>query len=171
MYLLSQLGNYRTTVILIHRFRKLATEWDDIANVISKTSNVVRIQLDDDDYCLSIPQVCNNVITAYNQLNLRDRSVIIVGHSLGCMYAIQLALVDPNRFAKLLLLEPVIKDNAYLDELRTKMDVNDNVSIAKVRHYEDLPDGRTLRSSIIVRIHLNGVHISIVWLIGMSSLV
>jgi pimeloyl-ACP methyl ester carboxylesterase len=149
-------------VVFIHGFQKRYDDWDTtdrgrnigIADKISERFPVVCVQLSDEDYCKSFSDVAKEISTAISQA-LGEKRIIIVAHSLGCVYAMLLAQLDSRRFNKLLLVEPTIQSELYRQQLLEKvaLDVEDLISASKLKHFHELPS--SLPNRVVVRIHFN----------------
>jgi pimeloyl-ACP methyl ester carboxylesterase len=158
-------GKFKTTVIFIHGFRKDAETWNvtesnkviNVEKETSKKANTVLIQLEDVDYQNSVSVVAKEILCYLPYEVKYGCNVVLVTHSNGSFYAISLALQFPNIFKKLLLLDPTVPDQIYLNELLKKRDEmpDDVVASNKVKYFSELPSGFDLESNIIVRIHLN----------------
>lgn len=168
MKFITSFKGYRNTVIFIHGFRKSALTWNttesnkaiNIADIINKTANILLVQLQDEDYMKPVPQISDEILyrlpPELKEVS-KSRAMILVGHSLGTVYAIQLATRWPSHFQRLLLLEPVIPGPGYLAKLKEQAaaDPTDTVLAAKVANHDSLPNGLKLDNNTIVRIHIN----------------
>lgn len=152
-------------VLFIHGFRKNHDDWDTtehgksigIATQIAKRCTVVCAGLDDSDYCQSTLSVATEMSTQLAEPDMfgDDKKVTVVAHSNGCFYAIQLAQLDPNRFGRLLLIDPTLKSEAYRQQLleRVAADSTDVVSQRKLENFDSLPT--SVPNRVVVRIHFN----------------
>lgn len=168
MKFISSFKGFRNTVVFVHGFRKSALTWNttesdkqiNVADVIGKNANIILVQLQDEDYLKPVPQTSDEILYRLPpniKENSKSRSIILVGHSLGATYVIQLATKWPGHFQRILLLEPVIPGFGYLEKLKEQAAANpqDPVLAAKVTNHDFLPDGLKLDNNIMVRIHVN----------------
>ena len=148
----------KTTIIFIHGFLKNSSYWNltetghpiEIEAILAKTYNTVLIDLIQQDYIKSISEIANEIYIKLEQLI--KTKIILVGHSHGAFYCLRLAELYPVVFSQLILLDPTVKNDNYLNFLKSKDDI---ITQAKLKHFDDLPSGNNLKSSIIIRIHIN----------------
>lgn len=124
---------------------------------ISKFCNTIMLQVEFEDYREQANVLSEKIYSSIE--NVLNTSIIIVAHSYGAFYAIQLSQNYPKIFNKILLIDPTAKTQSYYDLLVSKIgNMNDGIlneiELCKVNNFENLPDGK-LNSKTIVRIHLN----------------
>lgn len=148
-------GGFKTVVVFIHGFRGVVTDWDHshpILDVLSRSYVVITVQLDDDDYKGSIPDVSESI---YDSLSTHlKKRMIIVAHSQGVFYAQHLA-INHREFIRLLLLDPTVNDAGYLAHLQqaTEWSEGGTVERAKLDHHHTIPRHADIPPRVIVRIH------------------
>lgn len=151
-------------VLFIHGFRKKHDDWETtshgktigIATQIAKHFTVVCAGLDDTDYCQPSMSVATEMQKQLlEQHMLGEKKITVVAHSNGCFYAMHLAQLDPNRFCRLLLIDPTLKCETYRQQLleRVAEDSTDVVSQRKLDNFESLPSA--LPNRTVVRVHFN----------------
>lgn len=165
MHLFVNLRGSKATVIFIQGFRKSHETWNVtetktkimIESTMAKQINTITIQFTDEDYVQSTTKVCEAINNSIDPITIPKTNITIVAHSQGCFYAIRLAELYPDIYTKLLLLDPVMRDAPYLEQIKGSALTAkpDSVEVAKFLLYDDLPDENCLRAKIIVRVHLN----------------
>lgn len=158
MRLTANIQEFKTTIVFIHGFRKDSTYWNTsehgytlaIESTLAKVANTVLIDLTDEDYMKDITTIADEI---YAKIDRHFQKIILVGHSHGCFYCLRLAEKHPIYYNRLLLLDPTLKNPEYHKYLQEK--ISDNVEEAKLKYFEDLPDGRDLYCTTIIWIHFN----------------
>lgn len=165
MKLIPRLQNFKATIIFIHGFRKNSSQWNYsesgnallIEETLSKIANTILIDLTDEDYIQDTTTVVEEMYRQLSSLQIITTKIILVAHSQASFYCLRLSEMYPTIFARLLLLDPSIKNQAYLNLLESKVSKNpgDIVERAKLQHFEDLPTCDHIKNSVIIRVHLN----------------
>ena len=155
----------KTTVVFIPGLRKKYTDFDitdngkiiNVAATMAKTCNTIIIALDDDDYKKSVPDVAKEMYNKIVSNDITKTKMIIVTHSYGFFYAVQLAEIDGSMFNKLLLIDPPAKTDRLLSRLKNDamFTVENSTEYIMVKNFDLLPTGQNLKSKIIARVHLN----------------
>ena len=158
-------NNHKSTIIFFPGFRKNHNDFNItdhgkkilVESTISTTCNTILVNIDDNDYKKSVPQLAEEIYQEIVNCHMSETKLIIVAHSLGSFYALYLCETYPNIFGKILLIDPAIKSITYHTQLiaDAKNKLDDTVEYAKLKNYEYLSDGLTLHNKIIVRIHIN----------------
>jgi predicted esterase len=178
----------KTTIIFIHGFGKSYNDFNitehgkniNIEKKLSKHYNTLCVQIEYDDYKLSIPDL-SNLIYAYlfnldpellnddqsskqNQQsnkdsqsnndanNILNTKIIIVAHSYGGFIGLYLSETYFRIFKKLFLIDPSVKSDDFLKYLMTD---THELNTYKIKNFDLLPDGLSIKSSVIIRIHFN----------------
>lgn len=149
-------------VFFIHGYGKTIDDWDvtnkgkqiNIAERVSKTYNVILVQLDESDYAQSTKQIATQMHEQL-QIHVSHCKVVIVAHSSGSFYAIHLAQMDPKKYVRLLLIDPTVKSENYRKYLIEQFTNTQQLTyLQKLIHFEDLPCC-SVPSKSVVRIHCN----------------
>ena len=104
------------------------------------TYGAIHVTMDREDYLDPIDQIVK-------QLGVPN-CILVVAHSLGCLYALKIAALYPHIYNKLLLIDPVVKCPEYHEYLSKNYP-------ERLQHYNLLPDHTDIKSKIIIRIHYN----------------
>jgi pimeloyl-ACP methyl ester carboxylesterase len=155
----------------------------NIEETFRTVSTTILVIMEDVDYLISTSEFCNKMFEHINEIVSLDenRQWIVIGHSLGGLYAIKLAELYHNNIHGLLLIDPTTKCKSYqrylglqsiCPPLITTKYIDDVISIIgnrdkssgpissqindkKFLHYDSLPDGLNLSHRIRVIIHLS----------------
>jgi predicted alpha/beta hydrolase family esterase len=144
-------------VVFIHGFGKNSETFNisefgkelNIEKTIRTIAQTVLIDIEENDYLLTVPDVANTIYDKIKQF----KNIWIVAHSYGCFYAIQLAEQYHNIVKGIILLEPTVKSDQYKIYLENlpKSPVND----AKLKNFDSLPNGSNIKNKTIVQVHLS----------------
>lgn len=163
MKLIVSNSNHKQTIVFIHGFGKNYDDFNttchgkkiSIEETMKAICNTIRIQIEPDDYCESVPDICSKIFLMLDESIIKTK-ITIVAHSHGCFNAIYLAKQYPNIFNRILLLDPTVKSESYRTQLVQNCRGYDNTTIEyhKVKNFDLLPDSK-IPAKIIVRIHTN----------------
>lgn len=139
-------GEGQKAIVCIHGFRRTS---EDFVQIVTNFPKSILIDLSEEDYGQPVSLMAKEIHT---QINSLASNFICVGHYLGCFYVLSLAEQFPDVFNKLLLIEPVMKNESYLNYLQSSFDPIDQ---KKASNFETLPSGLNLKAKIVVYIHIN----------------
>lgn len=156
-------NNHKNNLLFVHGYLKDHSHWNiseynkviDIEKTLSKSCNTIILSFDYDDYEKTIMEVCDEIYYQINQYygdNISKNNIMIVSHSYGSFYSFALSNKYPKIFNKLLLIEPTLKTQIYLDYMKKK---NDSHSEWVINNFDSLPSGINIKAGVIVRIHIN----------------
>lgn len=140
--------SYKTSIIFFHGFRRSYDDFNPVQKSLSNF-NFIEVSLNDEDYIKPIPKLCEELMRSLPQ----NQKTVIIAHSQGCFYAIELAKIYPECFCKLLLIDPTSKDHEYFKLLQNS--IEDPVQKQKLENWDEIPSGLDLSFKVIVYIHLN----------------
>ena len=144
-------GNKSHTILFIHGYGKNHEDWNciNIENNLGKLYNIILVDIY--DYLLPIDNICEKI---YQQIKDKLISkIIIVSHSYGSFYAMNLCILYPIIFIKMLLIEPCIKSDDYKNYLES-MEQTDEIKY-RLKTFETLPNHLDIHNKITVRICIN----------------
>jgi hypothetical protein len=115
----------KSTIIFIHGFGKSSNNWNitekdkiiGIESEMNKSCNTVMVNLQNGDYLFNISDVCTQIYQELEESTVLKTNIIIVTHSYGSFYGLQMAHTWPKIFNKLILLDPTIKTADYYLQL------------------------------------------------------
>lgn len=101
-------------------------------------------------------QEVSNIIHNYISQTFTPKFAIIVAHSYGTFYALELVQMNRNLYNKLFLIEPTIKTQEYSKYLEEQYELSrSQITEFKLKNFDLYPSYENLSPKIIVKIHLN----------------
>lgn len=159
MKIIIENNKFKKSVLFIHGFGKTGDQWNiteygkeiGIESHIRKTHNTILITLDDNDYIRPISNVVDEIYEAVNG-SLKTK-IICVTHSYGSFFSMSLSIKYPKLFTTIIMLDPTLKTNEYLEYLKG-LEYNDKNQY-KIDNFDMYPNHLDIAKDIIVKIHLN----------------
>jgi pimeloyl-ACP methyl ester carboxylesterase len=150
-------SNSKTTVVFISGFQKSCTTWNvtergkeiNVEKTISLTYSTLLIEMEDEDYLESV----ENISLRVNEILENEEKIILIVHSYAAFYAISLAKMYKNKYNKIILIDPTVKNDDYLNYLYEKED--DIFTRYKIENFSLYPDFNNFPQNVIVYAHLN----------------
>ena len=105
-------------VVFLHGFTKTGDDWNisNIEKQISKTYQTINFTFTNEDYLLSFEETCNNIVKTIGESKL-NIVWIIVGHSIGGLYAQMLAKLYPKNIKGLVLVSSSINTKHFYERM------------------------------------------------------
>ena len=164
---LSQFGCH---IIFLHGLMKTGTSWNvsefglnlGIEEFFRKISSTTLVSFELSDYNSKSTEISNQIYSYLIETDQKMKRLIIVGHSVGGLYAMKLAELYPKLVNGLILIDIPIKSSIYLDYLKTKFNqetdlIIKNITQSQLNNFDDLPDGQSLYQNykLTISVHLN----------------
>jgi len=156
-------GHKSKSIVFVPGYRK-GNHWDvsehgrrlDILQILFASANIFVVHLDDEDYKLPIPIVTSSIL---EQLPTNLELSLVVAHSYGCFFAMDMVSQSPSRVKAVMLLDPVVKDESYRASLAVRTTEEDPNVAHKLKHWDDIPDASVFSSNskfnkVVFRVHL-----------------
>ena len=159
MQIFTYFNNFKTTILFIHGYNKSYNDFNitehnkeiGIELNVRKIRNTILVSLDKEDYLVPIIDISNKIYEAIQKL--ANTKIICVCHSYGTFYATSLAIQYPNLLSCIIMLEPTIKTNDFLEYLKTLE--QDEHNKYKIEHFGEFPNYLAIPKTIALNIHLN----------------
>lgn len=160
MKIIIENNKFKKTVLFIHGFGKTGDQWNiseynkeiNIESHLRKTHNTVLITLNEDDYIRPISDISTEIYKTIE--DLLKTKIICVTHSYGSFFAISMSIQYPKLFDVIIMLDPTLKTNKYLEYLKT-LDYSIKNQY-KIDNFDMMyPNHLDIPKNIIIKIHLN----------------
>lgn len=157
MELLIYDNKYKSTIVFIHGLGKKYDDWNisehgkkiGIESNIRKTKNTVLVSLHG-HYNRSIEEVCKEIHLLLD--TLLKTKITCVCHSFGAIYGTYLTIKQPDIFKRLILIDPSLKTNEWIEKFKT---INsDKANLYGITDFDSFPNYLDIPKSIIVRAHI-----------------
>lgn len=159
MNIIVENNKFKKTVLFIHGFGKTGNQWNiteynkeiNIESHIRKTYNTILITLHDNDYIRPISDVSVEIYKALD--DLLKTKIICVTHSYGSFFAMSMSIQYPKLFDAIVMLDPTIKTDDYLQYLKS-LEYNTKNQY-QIDNFNMYPNHLDIPKNIIIKIHLN----------------
>lgn len=160
MKIIIENNKFKKTVLFIHGFGKTGDQWNitehnkeiNIESHIRKTHNTILITLDDNDYIRPISDVSQEIYSS--MINFLKTKIICITHSYGSFFAMSMSIQYNTLFESIIMLDPTIKTEMYLQYLKT-LEYN-KINQFKIDNFDIIyPNHLDIPKNVIVKIHLN----------------
>lgn len=142
-------NNFKKTVIFFPGYHKTKEDFDEIEPHLSKTYNTVLITIK--NYCCPVHDLISELYGKIKELI--NTKLIVVSHSYGSFYAIDLVNSYHKLNIILIMLEPCLKTDYFLTYLKSLQP--DEVNQWKIDNFNSYPDHHNIPKQCVVKVHLN----------------